>query len=121
MYPNSGETTPQNIVKYEITLFALLMIGISFFGFIAQSIGRMNFGIVSYNVTYDIRKKLYETILKKNIGYFDYQENSTPVLSGIMQNDTTIINGVATDSVPPLVEAATLLLLSFSIAFYMCW
>lgn len=83
--------------------------------------GRMFFGIVSYNITYDIRKKLYETVLVKNIGYFDFPENSTPVLSGVMQNDTTIINGVATDSIPPLVEAATLMFLSFAIAFYICW
>jgi len=52
---------------------------------------------MSYNLTYDIRKNLYEKILVKNIGYFDFPENSTFVLSGIMQSDTTIINGVATD------------------------
>jgi ABC-type multidrug transport system fused ATPase/permease subunit len=97
------------------------MISVAFVGILAQSLGRMNFGIVSYNITYDIRRKLYESILRKNTGYFDFQENSTFVLSGVMQNDTTIINGVATDSVPPLVEAATLMFICFVVAFYLCW
>jgi len=83
--------------------------------------GRRLFGIISYNITYDIRRKLYENILVKNIGYFDFPENSTPVLSGVMQSDTTIINGVATDAIPPQVEAATLVIFSFGLAGYMCW
>jgi hypothetical protein len=59
--------------------------------------------------------------LVKNIGYFDFPENATPVLSGIMQSDTTIINGIATDSIPPQVEAGTLILIAIMVAFYFCW
>jgi ATP-binding cassette subfamily B (MDR/TAP) protein 1 len=121
LYPNSGKDTPKDIVKYEITLYCSLMVGIAVVGYLFIAIGKFLFGIISYNITYDIRKKLYETILVKNIGYFDHPENSTFVLSGVMQNDTTIINGVATDSIPPLVEAATLLSLAFIVSFYICW
>jgi hypothetical protein len=77
------------------------MITIALASWFLLSFGRRFFGIISYNITYDIRKKLYNEILVKDIGYFDFPENSTPVLSGIMQSDTTIINGVASDSIPP--------------------
>lgn len=101
IYPGTGKTTPQEIVKHEITWFCIEMVSISVVGFFLIATGRLMFGIISYNVTYDIRKTLYNSVLVKNIGYFDFPENSTPVLSGVMQSDTTIINGVATDSVPP--------------------
>lgn len=97
------------------------MIGVAVFGITCQSLARVNFGVISYNITYDIRRNLYESILIKNIGYFDFQENSTPVLSSIMQNDTTIINGVATDSIPPILEAVCIIVMSFACSFYLCW
>jgi len=53
-------------------MFAIIMLVVAFIGVMCQSFGRLNFGIVSYNITYDIRRKLYESILKKNIGYFDF-------------------------------------------------
>jgi hypothetical protein len=100
-FPNTGYKKASEILQYKVSETVILMCGISFIGYLLLSFGRRFFGIISYNVTYEIRKKLYETILVKNIGYFDFPENSTPVLSGIMQSDTTIINGVATDSIPP--------------------
>ena len=60
------------------------MCSISFIGYLLIAVGKLLFGVISYNITYDIRKRLYETVLVKNIGYFDFPENSVPVLSGIM-------------------------------------
>lgn len=121
VYPNSGETKAADIVQYEITYFCSLMIAVGVYGYIFLSIGRMLFGKVSYNVTYDIRKTLYESILVKNIGYFDFPENAVPVLSSVMQTDTTIINGVATEAIPPQVEAGTLVVFAVLLATYFCW
>jgi len=78
-------------------LYAKVLVVCAVITYFFTSNGLRLFGIMSYNLTYDIRKNLYEKILVKNIGYFDFPENSTFVLSGIMQSDTTIINGVATD------------------------
>jgi len=121
IYPGTGYTNATDILKYEV-LWLVKVLGVTavvtyFFG----SSGKRFFGILSYNLTYDVRKALYENILVKNIGYFDFPENSTYVLSGIMQNDTTIINGVATDQFPPKVEGGCLLIISLALCFYVCW
>ena len=73
------------------------------------------------NLTFDIRKILYLSILKKNIGFFDFQENSTPVLSTIMQSDTSKINGAAADAVPPQLEGTSMLILGLGCALYFNW
>jgi len=97
LYPNTGFTKAEDILKYEILLLTKILVVTAVVTYIFTSNGKRLFGMLSYNLTYGIRKNLYESILVKNIGYFDFPENSTFVLSGIMQNDTTIINGVATE------------------------
>ena len=104
-----------------ITRTVFEMSSISCLGYLLISFGRRLFGIISYNITYDIRQKLYNEILVKDIGYFDFPENSTPVLSGVMQSDTTIINGVASDAIPPQVESMTLVFSSFVVCAFICW
>ena len=68
-----------------------------------------------------MRKKLYSKVMTKNIGFFDHAENSTPVISGVLQNDTSKINGVATDAIPPQVESMTLIFFGIIGSIYFCW
>lgn len=97
------------------------MLAVALYGLIFLAFGSKLFGKISYNVTYDIKKRLYKSILVKNISYFDFPENTTPVLSSVMQTDTTIIDGVTTDSIPPQVEAGTLVVFALLLAIYFCW
>jgi hypothetical protein len=60
------------------------MASITVICYLFMAMAKLSFGVISYNITYEIRKRLYGTILVKNIGYFDHPENSTFVLSGIM-------------------------------------
>lgn len=62
---------------------------------------KKSFGTLGENVTLSVRKVLYTNILQKNIGWFDHPENGTSVLTSAMAQDTSIINGVSTESIPP--------------------
>jgi hypothetical protein len=44
----------------------------------------MSFGNLGENVTLKIRKELYFKILEKNIGWFDFRENGSSVLTSAM-------------------------------------
>ena len=100
-FPNTGQTEATKILKYMVIYWILIMMGAAFVYFVFQSLGKILFGILSYNLTFEMRKMLYVKVLTKNIGFFDFAENSTPVLSGVLQNDTSKINGVAADAIPP--------------------
>ena len=56
---------------------------------------------MSENVTLRIRQDLYLNILQKNIAWFDLKENGASVLTSIMATETSIINGVSSESVGP--------------------
>ena len=84
LYPGTGKETGALILEYMITKWVLILVA-SGGGFLIFNFnGKRFFGMLSYNITYDIRKQLYENILSKNIGYFDFPENSTPVLTTVM-------------------------------------
>ena len=82
---------------------------------------KLSWSILGSNVTYDIRKLLYGEILTMNIGWFDNRENSPSVLSATMAKDTSIINGVSTESVSPSLEGGLAFLIGCIIGFYFSW
>ena len=55
---------------------------------IAMAIRGSAFGFLSNNVTLKIRTILYNSILEKDIGFFDYRENNASVLTSAMAQDT---------------------------------
>jgi ABC-type multidrug transport system fused ATPase/permease subunit len=64
---------------------------------------------------------LYSNILNKHIGWFDNRENAPSVLSATMAKDTSIVNGVSTESVSPTLEGMLALVFGLIIGFYLCW
>lgn len=72
-------------------------------------------------MTLSIRKELYASILRKDIGWFDLQENSPSILTSVMAEDTTVINGVASDLVHTQVEAGFAMVAGVFIAYTYCW
>jgi hypothetical protein len=74
----------------------LVVAVICFFSF---GITKKCFGTLGNNVTFEVRKLLYRKILEKNIGFFDFPENGTSVLTSSMSSDTHLINGVGSESI----------------------
>jgi ABC-type multidrug transport system fused ATPase/permease subunit len=83
-FPNTGETEATKILEYMIKYWVFILFIAAAIYFAFQFLGKKFFGILSYNLTYDIRKLLYVNVLKKNIGFFDHAENATPVLTGVL-------------------------------------
>lgn len=57
----------------------------------------------------------------KDIGFFDFRENGTSVLTSSMAEDTSIINGVSTESIGPAMDAVFALLVGIGIGFAYSW
>lgn len=59
------------------------------------------FGTLGNNVTIQVRELLYQKILEKNMGFFDFPENGSSVLTSAMASDTHLLNGVGSESIDP--------------------
>jgi len=77
--------------------------------------------VVGENVTLKIRMVMYEKILRKQIGWFDDRDNSPGILTSAMAQDTSIINGVSTESLASLADSLVALFGGMAIAFFYCW
>ena len=84
-------------------------------------ISKFSFSLLGENVTLKIRFDLYRSILRKNIGWFDESNNSPSVLTSAMAQDTSIINGVSTESIATILESLFSILVGVGIGFYYCW
>jgi ABC-type multidrug transport system fused ATPase/permease subunit len=66
---------------HEQVLYIGLMAAVMWFGYMGKS---YIFSYLGENVTLKIRQRIYESILEKNIGWFDFQENQSSVLTSVM-------------------------------------
>ena len=83
-------------------MFALLCVGIG----TSSYCQKLCFGIGGENLTQTLRVKLFESILRKNIGWFDSKNRAPGILTNIIIEDINSINGLTTEYFGIVVEAA---------------
>jgi len=72
-------------------------------------------------VTLKVRNLVYVSILNKHIGWFDNRDNSPSVISATLAKDTSIVNGVSTESISPSLEGGMAFVIGLCIGFYYSW
>lgn len=110
-----------NHLKNEIHKYCLYMTIVACLVGIGSFLQRYTFGSLGNKVTYKIRDLLYSKILEKNIGWFDHRDNGPSVLTSAMAKDTSLVNGVSTESVGPVVEGICAIGAGLAFGFYFCW
>ena len=98
-------------------MFALLCVGIG----TSSYCQKLCFGIGGENLTQTLRVKLFESILRKNIGWFDSKNRAPGILTNIIIEDINSINGLTTEYFGIVVEAALGLFFSCLICFIFSW
>jgi len=84
-------------------------------------IQKLCFSLGGENLTYKLRVKLFEAILMKDIGWFDSKDKAPGVLTNVIQEDITALNGLTTEASGIMVEAALGLTVSAAICMYFSW
>lgn len=105
----------------EINWYCLIMGIFAVATFSSMFTQKYCFSRLGESVTYNMRYSLYNSILGKNIGWFDLRENSVGVLSSAMAQDTSLVNGVSSESLGPIIEAGFAMMIGCFIGFYYCW
>jgi ATP-binding cassette subfamily B (MDR/TAP) protein 1 len=71
-------------LKEDIEWLAILMTVLGGACFVSYMLKSYLFSVLGENVTLQVRRLLYKSILEKNIGWFDEQENQSSVLTSAM-------------------------------------
>lgn len=98
-------------------IFLGLVIGIGLSTFVQK----VCFGIGGDNLTLRLRIKLFESILRKHVGWFDDKDKAPGILTNIITEDISLVNGLTTEAIGILAEAFLGLGISCLICFIFSW
>ena len=72
-------------------------------------------------MTFTLRVKLFRALMHKNIGWYDNKARAPGVLTNVITEDISALNGLTTESLSIGVEAALGLTFSCLICFLFTW
>lgn len=84
----------------------MVFVGLCFGIGITAFLQKLWFGRGGENLTFSLRVRLFEAILHKQIGWFDNKNRAPGILTNIITEDISAVNGLTTESVAIAVEAA---------------
>lgn len=106
-----------NLRNFWTLAFILLCFGIGF----STYFQKLFFGRGGENLTFTLRVKLFESYLSKHIGWFDNKNRAPGILTNILTEDISAVNGLTTESLGIAVEAGLGLFFSCVICFIFTW
>ena len=68
-----------------------------------------------------MRLQLFESILRKHVGWFDSKDRAPGVLTNLLIEDIAAVNGLTTESIGIICEALLGLIASCAICFIFSW
>jgi len=97
------------------------MYGMSLALFIFKGGSAVLLAHVSANITTEVRKDLYNAILRKDIGWHDQRDNAAGVLTSTLASDVQLLNGVSSDGLQAQTEAMFGILTAIIAGFVFSW
>jgi ATP-binding cassette subfamily B (MDR/TAP) protein 1 len=98
-------------------VFVALCLGIGIMAYLQK----LFFGRGGENLTFSLRVALFEAFLHKQIGWFDNKNRAPGILTNIITEDISAVNGLTTESLAIAVEAGLGLFFSCLICFIFSW
>lgn len=86
-----------------------------------SGIEKTMFAITGENLTFNVRLDLMRGILFKQVAWFDQEKHAPGILTTVLSEDVTALNGMTTETISVLVEAFVGLILGLIIAMFFSW
>lgn len=84
-------------------------------------LNRYLFSLVGENLTYTLRKLLFEGIIYKHMAWFDSKDKAPGVLTNVLSEDIILLNGLTTETLSIYAEAICAMIIGIILAFYFSW
>ncbi|TKY58541.1 ABC transporter B family member 2 [Spatholobus suberectus] len=107
--------------RHEVKKVAFVFCGAAVLTITAHAIEHLSFGIMGERLTLQVREKMFSAILKSEIGWFDDTNNTSSMLSSLLETDATFLRTVVVDRSMILLQNVGLVVASFIIAFMLNW
>lgn len=103
--------------NYWCGLLLLLSFGVALFAFF----NKFQFVYLGENLTFSVRKQLFTGIIFKHLAWFDNKDRAPGILSNVLSEDVTLLNGLTTEVIALLVESFLALVIGMIISLIYSW
>ncbi|CDW80298.1 abc transporter family protein [Stylonychia lemnae] len=103
--------------NFWCSLYTILAVLIGIFEFLNKRNGK----VLNENLIYNIRTKLYQSILRKNLGWFDRQERAPGVLSNLFSEEVNYLNGLTSEFYYSILDASMCMVIGCCLSFQINW
>jgi ABC-type multidrug transport system fused ATPase/permease subunit len=79
------------------------------------------YGIAGEHLTTNVRKELMEGIIYKQLSWFDSETKAPGMLTNIMAEDMSALNGMTTETISVVIQGALGMALALLMALYFSW
>lgn len=100
-----------------ILYFLGICIGLGLIGGLEKSL----FGITGENLTHGVRQDLMRGILYKQVQWFDREERAPGILTNVLSEDISALNGMTTETISVMIEVSCSLILGLLISSILAW
>ncbi|EPS64351.1 hypothetical protein M569_10429, partial [Genlisea aurea] len=107
--------------KREIRKISLLFCGGAVVTVVVHAIAHLCFGIMGERLTLRVREKMFNAMLRNEIGWFDDVDNTSSMLASQLEIDATLLRSLVVDRSSILLQNVGLVVTSFIIAFILNW
>jgi len=110
-----------NDIIEAIGLWILFMVGLSIGIMICKAGAVILFAKVGQNIIAGVRQELYESVLRKEVGWHDDRENSSGIITATLASDVQTLNGASSEGSAAMIEATAAFLWGIVLAFIFSW
>ncbi|CAG0912519.1 unnamed protein product [Notodromas monacha] len=107
--------------RRESLKYVYLFLGLGGVAGMAMFLQVFMFGVAGEKLTMRLRRILFGTMLKQEIGWFDMEDNSTGALCARLGTDASSIQGATGSRVGTVTQSVTSLITGISLAMYYSW
>jgi ABC-type multidrug transport system fused ATPase/permease subunit len=79
------------------------------------------FSVAGENLTFDVRSRLYKSLIYKQVSWFDRKEKAPGILTSIFSEDISNLNGLTTETLATIIESIIALFAGIALSAFFQW
>ncbi|GKU90128.1 hypothetical protein SLEP1_g4168 [Rubroshorea leprosula] len=108
-------------IKQEVDRVALIFVGVAVLTILIYLLQHYFYTLMGESLTTRVRLSMFSAILSNEVGWFDFDENSTGSLAAALAADATLVRSALADRLSTIVQNVALTVTAFVIAFTLNW
>jgi ATP-binding cassette subfamily B (MDR/TAP) protein 1 len=108
-------------LRSDINFWSGMFFMLAWAQFISYSVQGVAFAFCSERLIHRARDRAFRTFLRQDIGYFDYEENSSGALTSFLSTQTTHAAGLSGSTLGTILNVLTTLIGGFILALALGW